>query len=195
MQIILIDNYDSFTYNLVHYLEKWGAQVEVVLNDDITPDWNMYDACVISPGPGLPQESGHLLTWIGEWSKTNKPLLGICLGLQAIVLHAGGTLKQMSKPLHGVEGRILNINDQSIWCHLAVPQIIAHYHSWMADETTFPRHFTVTAKDHEGKIMAIENLDSPWFGLQFHPESIMTPDGYHWIATWCNFVAKKKKDE
>jgi anthranilate synthase component 2 len=194
MQIILIDNYDSFTYNLVHYLEKWGAQVTVVLNDAAPPDWTKYDACIVSPGPGLPEESGHLLIWLKEWAKTSKPLLGICLGLQAIVISSGGKLKQMDHPLHGVEGTIHQLHPQSIWSWLSSPQTIAHYHSWIASDVSFPHQFIVSARDNSGQIMVIENHQLGWFGLQFHPESIMTPDGYQWITTWCKFVEMKKKE-
>jgi anthranilate synthase component 2 len=193
MQIILIDNYDSFTYNLVHYLEKWGAQVHVVLNDSSEPNWTLYDACVISPGPGLPQESAHLMNWMQAWSKTKKPLLGICLGLQAMILHAGGNIKQMENPLHGVEGRLKELDKTSIWHSMKTTQSIGHYHSWMADPNTFPTEYHITAWDEKQQIMVIENHYSHWYGVQFHPESIITKEGYAWIATWCNFVQKLLK--
>jgi len=191
MQIILIDNYDSFTYNLVHYFEKWGAQVQVVLHDESEPSWDLYDACVISPGPGLPQESANLLSWMAAWKHTKKPLLGICLGLQAMVIQAGGQIQQMEFPLHGVEGRILSISTSSIWNNLNTPLAIGHYHSWRADPNDFPSEYRITAVDERQQIMAIENSFTHWYGLQFHPESIITQNGYDWIAAWCNFVQNK----
>lgn len=193
MQIILIDNYDSFTYNLVHYFEKWGAEVHVVLNDGSEPKWELYDVCVVSPGPGLPNESANLLEWMEAWRKTDKPLLGICLGLQAMIILAGGRLQQMDCPLHGVEGSISNIGCTSIWSHLKTPQTIGHYHSWVADSDHFPTQYVITAKDENGQAMAIEDRITQWYGLQFHPESIITKEGYDWIASWCNFVQKKLK--
>ena len=191
MRIILIDNYDSFTYNLVHYFEKWGAEVDVVLNDAEVPDWTLYDACVISPGPGLPEESNQLLEWTALWMETQKPLLGVCLGLQAMVMSRGGKLKQLKSPLHGVEGYIQEIMPHSIWAHLSFPQTIAHYHSWVADERAFPDSLKITARDGNQEIMVIENRENAWFGVQFHPESIMTPDGFQWIELWCKEVEER----
>jgi anthranilate synthase component II len=191
MRIILIDNYDSFTYNLVHYFEKWGAQVDVVLNDGETPSWVLYDACVVSPGPGLPDESNKLMSWLIQWREMGKPLLGVCLGLQAMVQSQGGGLKQLAAPMHGVEGEIKEIATSSLWSSLTYPQTIAHYHSWVADEQRIPPHLQVTARDVNNEIMVVENRDLGWFGVQFHPESIMTPDGFRWIELWCKEVEER----
>jgi anthranilate synthase component 2 len=191
MRIILIDNYDSFTYNLVHYFEKWGAQVDVVLNDGEEPCWASYDACVVSPGPGLPDESNQLLRWLTQWMETKKPILGVCLGLQAMVQSLGGSLKQLSAPLHGVEGKINQLSSSSLWASLSFPQTIAHYHSWVADEQSIPGVLQVTARDGNDEIMVMENRELGWFGVQFHPESIMTPDGFCWIEKWCEEVEER----
>ncbi len=184
MRIILIDNYDSFTYNVVHYLEQLDAVVDVVFNDNsIVPNWEIYDAVVISPGPGLPQESGFLL----EWMKTipaELPVLGICLGLQAMVVHFGGELRNLESPLHGQSGKLVELVSGNVWSPIPLPISIGHYHSWVADENNLPACLEVLALDEKERIMALRHLNLPWYALQFHPESILSEKGILWFDHW-----------
>jgi anthranilate synthase/aminodeoxychorismate synthase-like glutamine amidotransferase len=184
MRIILIDNYDSFTYNIVHYLEQLDAVVDVVFNDNaIVPNWEMYEAVVISPGPGLPQESGFLL----EWMKTipaELPVLGICLGLQAMVVHFGGELRNLETPLHGQSGKLVEISSGHAWASIPLPINIGHYHSWVVNENNLPTCLEVLAVDAKERIMAMRHLNLPWYALQFHPESILSEKGILWFDHW-----------
>jgi anthranilate synthase component 2 len=184
MRIILIDNYDSFTYNIVHYLEQLDAVVDVVFNDNsIVPNWEIYDAVVISPGPGLPQESGFLLEWM-KTIPTELPVLGICLGLQAMVVHFGGKLRNLENPLHGQSGRLVEISTGHAWSSIPVPIKIGHYHSWVADERSLPLWLEVLAVDEMDRIMALRFFETPWYALQFHPESILSENGIVWFERW-----------
>lgn len=186
MRILLIDNYDSFTYNLVHLLElASGVLPDVVRNDRIEPfDSGQWDAVVLSPGPGLPSESGGLLTFLGSVIG-QVPVLGICLGHQALVEVFGGKLRQLPQVMHGVSKscRILQPADPIF---SGLPDIITtgHYHSWVADERTLPECLRVTAEDPEGVIQAIAHKELNIRGLQFHPESVLTPDGFTILCNW-----------
>jgi anthranilate synthase/aminodeoxychorismate synthase-like glutamine amidotransferase len=184
MRIILIDNYDSFTYNIVHYMEQLNVEVDVVFNDNaICPDWNGFDAVLISPGPGLPHESGFLMDWLSTIPES-KPVLGICLGLQALVLHFGGALRNLESPLHGHSGKLLAISKGNIWSSVPVPIKIGHYHSWVANEHSVPSCMEILARDEEGRVMAVRHSKMPWYALQFHPESILSENGIIWFERW-----------
>jgi len=184
MRIILIDNYDSFTYNIVHYLEQLNVEVNVVFNDNkVCPDWDAFDAVLISPGPGLPHESGFLMDWLMTIPQ-NKPVLGICLGLQAMVVHFGGVLRNLESPLHGQSGKLLAISNGNIWSSIAVPIKIGHYHSWVGDERSIPRCLEILARDEEDRVMALRHTEKPWYALQFHPESILSENGMVWFERW-----------
>lgn len=174
--ILLIDNYDSFTYNLVHYLEDLEAQVTVVRNDKITPqECESYDAIVLSPGPGIPNEAGNLMAII-DHMKNKKPLLGICLGHQAITEVFGGEIINLDKVYHGVATYMQHFNS-TLFQNIRSPFEAGRYHSWAAANDSFPDVLEITATDENNQIMALQHKSLPIYGVQFHPESIMTPDG------------------
>ena len=192
MRIILIDNYDSFTYNIVHYLEQLDVEVHVVFNDNLNiPSWEMYDGVVISPGPGLPEESGFLLDWMKTIPET-QPVLGICLGLQAMVVHFGGVLRNLETPLHGQAGKLEEMAKGNIWSAIPMPINIGHYHSWVADENNLPATLEVLAWDEKKRIMAVQHAVFPWCALQFHPESILSEKGILWFDHWLNHCVRPK---
>jgi anthranilate synthase component 2 len=192
MRIILIDNYDSFTYNIVHYLEQLDVDIDVVFNDNLNiPSWEMYDGVVISPGPGLPEESGFLLDWMKTMPET-QPVLGICLGLQAMVVHFGGVLRNLETPLHGQAGKLEEMAKGNIWSAIPMPINIGHYHSWVADENNLPATLEVLAWDEKKRIMAVQHAVFPWCALQFHPESILSEKGILWFDHWLNHCVRPK---
>lgn len=179
LKIVLIDNYDSFTYNLVHLIEKVTNVVPVVIrNDEVFIDeLELFDFIVLSPGPGIPSEAGKLNEIIKKYYLT-KPIFGVCLGLQAIVEVFGGSLENMKKVYHGVSTEIEIIDKNSkIFKNLKTSLMVGRYHSWVASCNDFPNEFNITAVDKNNKIMAIEHHTLPIYGVQFHPESILTPNG------------------
>ena len=174
--ILLIDNYDSFTFNLVHYLEDLGANLTVVRNDKITPkECEQYDAVVLSPGPGVPSEAGNLIAII-DYMKDKKPLLGICLGHQAITEVYGGNIINLEKVYHGISTEMTHTGNE-IFKGIETKFDAGRYHSWAAENSSFPDVLEITATDQNGQIMALKHNTLPIYGLQFHPESIMTPQG------------------
>lgn len=174
--ILVIDNYDSFTYNLVHYLEDLEAQVTVVRNDKITPEECVaYDAILLSPGPGIPSEAGNLIAII-NYLKDKKPLLGICLGHQAITEVFGGTIVNLDTVYHGVATQMQH-DGSALFNNIDSSFEAGRYHSWAAQIDDFPDVLKITATDTNEQIMALQHKTLPIYGVQFHPESIMTPDG------------------
>jgi anthranilate synthase component 2 len=184
MRIILIDNYDSFTWNIVHYLEQCNCQVDVVKNDvAVIPNWLLYDGCVISPGPGLPEDSGNLLKWISLFPE-KLPVLGVCLGLQAMVVFSGGTLINLPLPLHGQESEVIATGRGEIWNEMNKCEVVAHYHSWAANASELPKIWKVSFVSGDNIVMAIEHTHRMWCAVQFHPESILSNDGIRWFQFW-----------
>jgi anthranilate synthase component II len=184
MRILLLDNYDSFTWNLHHLLEP-HAQVDVVLNDAITvEEAARYDRIVLSPGPGLPAEAGIMPELIHRLMPTH-PLLGVCLGMQAIVEACGGTLFNQPKVQHGV---VVKCHAEqpldALFIDIGSPFDVGLYHSWAADPERFPSTLRVTARSEMDIIMAVRHREFNTCGVQFHPESVMTPVGYRIIANW-----------
>ncbi len=184
MRILLLDNYDSFTWNLHHLLETHGA-VSVVRNDGITVDEAArYDRIVLSPGPGLPSEAGIMPELIQQLLPTH-PILGVCLGMQALVETCGGTLFNQPRVQHGVA---VPCNTEHpidpLFEGLSSPFTVGLYHSWAADPTTLPPQLRITARSEAGIIMAVRHIEYPACGVQFHPESVMTPEGPHIIRNW-----------
>jgi anthranilate synthase component II len=191
VKILLVDNYDSFTWNLFHYLEQMVEHVDVIRNDDERClATHLYDGVVISPGPGLPGESEYTTDVISRAAGTI-PLLGICLGLQSIVMHYGGDLVNLSEVLHGKQ-RVTHIADRAdpLFAGLGPEILTGHYHSWVADPDSMPSALTVTARDQEGHIMAARHLSQEVAGVQFHPESILTPEGFVMISNWIKTVSE-----
>ncbi len=185
MKILVFDNYDSFTYNLVHLVEKiTNEKVMVVRNDQISLDEvSDYDKIILSPGPGIPSEAGLLLPLIRRYAPT-KPLLGVCLGHQAIGEAFGATLENLSTVYHGVATPIKIDTTNYLFAGLEDSIDVGRYHSWVIANKELPAVLKVTATDHNGLIMAIEHTIYDVCGVQFHPESVLTPKGETIIKNW-----------
>lgn len=186
MNILVFDNYDSFTYNLVHLVEKIiNGKVTVVRNDEIPLEKvNNYDKIILSPGPGIPEEAGLLLPLIKEYAAT-KSIFGVCLGQQAIGQAFGASLTNLKEVYHGVATNINIIKEDGRLFKDLPRQILAgRYHSWVIDESTLPAELTITAKDEDGFIMALQHNKYDVSGVQFHPESVLTPQGEKIVRNW-----------
>lgn len=186
MKILILDNYDSFTFNLVHYVEQFCDDVTVKRNDEIgLEDVDVFDAIVLSPGPGLPENAGIMPQLITHYAST-KRILGVCLGHQAIGQAFGAKLKNLNKVHHGVAIRI-EVVDNAEPLFQDIPSNIetGRYHSWVIDRETIPPELMITATDEEDGIMAIRHTNFDVCGVQFHPESLLTPDGLKIIENWC----------
>ena len=184
-KILVIDNYDSFTYNLVHLLQELGEGYEVIRNDKFTlEDVENFDKILLSPGPGIPEEAGLLMDVIRTYAPT-KSILGICLGQQAIAEVFGGTLFNMPKPLHGVATDIIVTDDtEKLFQSFPRNSKIGRYHSWAVDKNTLPEVLKITAVDPNGVIMALSHTQYDVRGVQFHPESVLTDNGKLLIENW-----------
>jgi len=205
VRILLFDNQDSFTWNLAHDLERVNddVNVEVKTASDLKDSLNnkeklkefvrAFDAVVLSPGPGMPADASGLIEILEAAIELKKPLLGVCLGLQDIVEHYGGTLENMRNVLHGRTTKVsLEDCDQSGgWKKdIQFPCEVGHYHSWVSIDKNFPEsELHIEARNEQGMIMAICHRTLPITGLQFHPESILTPDGRTILAGWLNSFA------
>lgn len=185
MKILVFDNYDSFTYNLVHLVEKITNQkVTVVRNDQITlEEVAAYDKIILSPGPGIPSEAGLLLPLIKQYA-ASKSILGVCLGHQAIGEAFGATLENLTTVYHGVATPIKIDNTNYLFNGLKDTIEVGRYHSWVIANNNFPDTLNVTATDENGLIMAIEHTAYDVCGVQFHPESVLTPNGEMVIKNW-----------
>ena len=177
--ILLIDNYDSFVYNLYQFLAVEDPDVRLVRNDRITPEeaFSMKpDAIVISPGPGKPSDAGVCVELIRQL-KGRIPILGVCLGHQAIGEAFGATVTHASRLMHGKTSLLTDVADDIIFKGIKKPVQVARYHSLSVQESTLPEELEVTARSEDGEIMAMRHREYPIYGLQFHPESVMTPEG------------------
>lgn len=184
MKIALIDNYDSFTYNLSHMVKELGADVTVLRNDQFElPQLEAFDKIILSPGPGIPCEAGLLLDVIRHYAG-KKPILGVCLGEQAIGEAFGGTLTNLSQVFHGIQTRIQCIAPDPLFEGLPTEFEVGRYHSWVVNQEGLPDCLTVTAISPEGQIMALRHNTLPVYGIQFHPESVLTPSGKQMIANF-----------
>jgi anthranilate synthase component II len=186
MKIMVLDNYDSFTYNLVHILKEiTGGTVDVHRNDTISvEDAGVYDKIIISPGPGVPDEAGITKELIARYG-SSKSILGVCLGCQAIAETFGGSLINLDKVYHGVKSdiQVLDKTD-NIFNELPERFEAGRYHSWVVNSKDLPSCLKVTATDDEGMIMALAHKKYDVKGVQFHPESVMTPNGKKILANW-----------
>ena len=177
MKIVIIDNYDSFTYNLSHLIKEIGAEVTVIRNDQFTLNQlERFNKIVLSPGPGIPSEAGLLLDVIKTY-KGRKPILGVCLGHQAIGEVFGGTLENLSDVFHGVATEGTQFSNDYIFDSLPKRITMGRYHSWVVSRENFPTCLEVTAVSDEGQIMALKHKNYDIHGIQFHPESVLTPEG------------------
>ena len=186
MKLLMIDNYDSFTYNLVHLVEKiTHTKVDVFRNDEIDLiDIEKYDKIILSPGPGIPEEAGLLLSLIKEYSP-RKSILGVCLGHQAIGEAFGGKLINLDTVFHGVATNCkLTTTNSQIFKDLPNEIEVGRYHSWIVSDKEFPTELEITARDDNGFIMALQHKIYDVQGVQFHPESVLTPVGEKIIRNW-----------
>ena len=184
MKIVIIDNYDSFTYNLSHLVKELGADVTVVRNDQFElPELEQFDKIILSPGPGIPEEAGLLLDVIRTY-KGRKPMLGVCLGHQAIGEVFGAKLINLSDVYHGVQTEGTQLGNDPIFDGLPERIKMGRYHSWGVDNSTLPSCLEVTATTDDGMIMALRHKDYDIHGIQFHPESVLTPDGRTIVDNW-----------
>jgi len=185
MKILVFDNYDSFTYNLVHAVKKLGySDVEVHRNDQIAlEEIARFDKIILSPGPGVPFESGILLEVIRTYAPI-KPILGVCLGEQAIAEAFGGTLINLSEVHHGVSSIVDILEEDVLFKGLDKKIEVGRYHSWAAEKSTLPECLTIIAVDEEGMIMALAHKTYDVRGVQFHPESVLTPKGEQILKNW-----------
>lgn len=185
MKILVLDNYDSFTYNLVHMIRSLGYHdIDVARNDRIAlEDVQRYDKIILSPGPGIPSESGILLDLIREYA-ASKSILGICLGEQAIGEAFGAVLENMQQVRHGESSPIDISNDEPLFAGLGDRIDAGRYHSWTVSKEGFPHSLKITATDESGNIMALSHREYDVKGLQFHPESVLTPHGAVIIKNW-----------
>lgn len=186
MNILVLDNYDSFTYNLVQYLEEiTGQRPDVARNDEISVDAvGRYDKLLLSPGPGLPAESGILCDLIRRWAP-HKSILGVCLGLQAMAEVFGGRLLNMERVFHGVASQIQVLDiEEPLFNHLPLQFEAGRYHSWVVDTAAIPDCFRLTCVDAEGTVMGLTHRSYNLRGVQFHPESVMTPHGRQMLRNW-----------
>ena len=187
MKILIFDNYDSFTYNLVHAVNKLGfTDVEVHRNDKIElNEIDRFDKIILSPGPGLPSESGILLQLIEKYAPT-KSILGVCLGEQAIGEVFGASLINLPEVFHGISTSIKILADDILFKNVSANLEVGRYHSWAVSGKNLPDCLQITAEDNDGMIMALRHREYDVRGVQFHPESILTPEGEKMLENWLN---------
>ncbi len=192
MKLLIIDNYDSFTYNIVHTLRELGVTPHVVRNDAISVDEaGHYDAIIISPGPGIPSEAGILPELLKRYSAT-KPILGICLGHQAIGECFGASLRNLDNVYHGISSTIRITDRDCLFDGLPETIDVGRYHSWVIDRHGLPDDLAVTAVSDDGEIMAVRHRRYDVRGVQFHPESILTPCGQKILGNWLHHLEGNK---
>ena len=188
METVIIDNYDSFTYNLAHLVKELGTEVDVLRNDKFElEELEKYDKIILSPGPGIPEEAGLLLEVIRTYAG-RKPILGVCLGEQAIGQAFGGKLTNLSEVFHGIQTNVKIKNKDYIFSGLPTEIPVGRYHSWVVDTEGFPEELVITAISSEGQIMALKHREYDVHGIQFHPESVLTPDGKQIVGNWLKGV-------
>jgi anthranilate synthase component 2 len=185
-KILVIDNYDSFTYNLVHYLEDLNCEVTVYRNDEFELDEIAhFDKILLSPGPGIPDEAGLLKPVIAKYGAT-KSIFGVCLGQQAIGEVYGGTLSNLDKVYHGVATLVKTVvDDEILFQGLEKEFEVGRYHSWVVD-ATLPKDLEATSFDENGQVMSLRHKTFDVRGVQFHPESVLTPNGKKMLENWVN---------
>ena len=184
MKIVIIDNYDSFTYNLAHLVKEIGAEVTVWRNDQFDiQQLQEFDKIILSPGPGIPEEAGLLLDVIRNYAG-KKPILGVCLGHQAIGEVFGAKLTNLDEVFHGVATEGTQFGNDYLFNGLPKRITMGRYHSWVVDRANFPDCLEVTAVSDDGQIMALKHKQHDIHGIQFHPESVLTPHGMDMLRNW-----------
>lgn len=185
MKVLVIDNYDSFVYNLVHYLEEFDVDVTVKRNDQFRMEEPAaFDKILLSPGPGIPDEAGKLKEVIARYTGI-KPILGVCLGQQAIGEVFGGSIVNLKEVFHGIATRAhILVDDEILFQGLNKEIDVGRYHSWVVNKDDFPSELEITSVDENGQIMSLRHRQHDIRGVQFHPESVLTPDGKQMIRNW-----------
>jgi para-aminobenzoate synthetase component 2 len=187
-KILVVDNYDSFVFNLVQYLQQLGAEVVVKRNDEVNAESiNGFDGVLLSPGPGTPEDAGACIEIVNAAIEKQKPLLGVCLGHQAIGAALGGTVSRAPELLHGKTSQVQHKNE-GVFKDLKSPFRATRYHSLAIETESIPAELAVTATTEEGVIMGVKHKYAPIEGVQFHPESVLTEGGHHLLANWLTEV-------
>jgi para-aminobenzoate synthetase component 2 len=187
-KILVIDNYDSFVFNLVQYLQQLGAEVVVKRNDEVNAESiNGFDGVLLSPGPGTPEDAGACIEIVNAAIEKQKPLLGVCLGHQAIGAALGGKVSRAPELLHGKTSQVQHKNE-GVFKDLKSPFTATRYHSLAIETASVPAELVVTATTEEGVIMGVKHKSAPIEGVQFHPESVLTEGGHHLLANWLTEV-------
>ena len=182
-RILVIDNYDSFVYTIVGYLRQMGAETEVVRNDVPHAPVTDYDGVLVSPGPGTPAEAGSSMDVIRECAEAGVPMLGVCLGHQALAEVYGGVVSHAPELMHGKTSQVEHHGD-SVLAGLPSPFTATRYHSLSVENPTVPDELEVTATTASGIIMGLQHRELPLTGVQFHPESVLTEGGHRLLANW-----------
>jgi para-aminobenzoate synthetase component 2 len=187
-KILVVDNYDSFVFNLVQYLQQLGAEVVVKRNDEVNAESiNGFDGVLLSPGPGTPEDAGACIEIVNAAIEKQKPLLGVCLGHQAIGAALGGKVSRAPELLHGKTSQVQHKNE-GVFKDLKSPFTATRYHSLAIETASLPAELVVTASTEEGVIMGVKHKSAPIEGVQFHPESVLTEGGHHLLANWLTEV-------
>jgi para-aminobenzoate synthetase component 2 len=183
-KILVVDNYDSFVFNLVQYLQQLGAEVVVKRNDEVNANSiNEFDGVLLSPGPGTPEDAGACIEIVNAAIEKQKPLLGVCLGHQAIGAALGGKVSRAPELLHGKTSQVQHKNE-GVFKDLKSPFRATRYHSLAIENPNFPNDLTITATTESGVIMGVKHKTAPIEGVQFHPESVLTEGGHQLLANW-----------
>ena len=188
-KVLVIDNYDSFTYNLVHALQELlNYGVEVKRNDQVDMDYiDQFDYLILSPGPGIPDEAGDLKKIINQFAPTKK-MLGVCLGQQAIGEVFGAKLRNLDEVYHGVQTSFESLDNCSIFDNIDKTFLAGRYHSWVIDKDTMPDDLIITCTDEHNEVMGIKHVEYDVYGVQFHPESVLTPEGETMLSNFLSIT-------
>jgi para-aminobenzoate synthetase component 2 len=191
-KILVVDNYDSFVFNLVQYLQQLGAEVVVKRNDEVNANSiNEFDGVLLSPGPGTPEDAGACIEIVNTAIEKQKPLLGVCLGHQAIGAALGGKVSRAPELLHGKTSQVQHKNE-GVFKDLKSPFRATRYHSLAIENPNFPNDLTITATTESGVIMGVKHKTAPIEGVQFHPESVLTEGGHRLLANWLETTGDKQ---
>ncbi|MGW0773011.1 aminodeoxychorismate/anthranilate synthase component II [Streptomyces sp. NPDC002835] len=184
-RVLVVDNYDSFVFNLVQYLYQLGAECEVVRNDEVALEHAQdgFDGVLLSPGPGAPEEAGVCIDMVRHCADTGVPVFGVCLGMQSMAVAYGGVVDRAPELLHGKTSPVTH-DGTGVFAGLPSPFIATRYHSLAAEPVPFPAELEVTARTADGIIMGLRHRELPVEGVQFHPESVLTEHGHRMLANW-----------
>jgi para-aminobenzoate synthetase component 2 len=191
-KILVVDNYDSFVFNIVQYLQQLGTEVVVKRNDEVNANSiNEFDGVLLSPGPGTPEDAGACIEIVNAAIEKQKPLLGVCLGHQAIGAALGGKVSRAPELLHGKTSQVQHKNE-GVFKDLKSPFRATRYHSLAIENPNFPNDLTITATTESGVIMGVKHKTAPIEGVQFHPESVLTEGGHRLLANWLETTGDKQ---